>query len=420
MSFEAEKAVLGSMILDSECIPVVCETLQVDMLPDMAHRTIFKAIVKLYDDGTAIDFLTLRDELTRAGNLQQANGVDYIVHVAECVPSAASAEYYAKIVLESYKVIQLKALAQDITRITADTIEPDEMIAKVQKSVTEHTAHEDLKVIDKIGDIAANLSFECNGSRRIPTGFKAIDDIIIGIGKADFVIIAGRPSMGKTSLLLDIAVNMSWHNGFPVGFYSCEMLPEQLAGRMASARSEVSLYRVEKGHASKEEKNLIYEAARQMKDVPLYVKATSGLTPGALKRKILSDKRKYGIKVAFVDYLQLMQPDGKIGKEYENITNISRAIKPIILQTGVSVIMASQLRRTEHAKRPTMTDFRGSGAIEEDAEIIIGLHRPSYYTPEDPDNEAEAIILKGKHFGTGVAKLEFEGKLTHFRDKLWT
>lgn len=299
MSFEAEQATLGSMIIDNECIPLICETLCADMFQDVHHRMIFEGIVRLNDGGIAVDLLQVR-------NLGVSATV--AVQIGESVPSAASAEYYAKIVLESYKVTQLKALSEDIKRITADTIEPDEMIAKVQKSVTERTEHEDAKVIDKVGDIAAGLSFECNGSKRIPTGFKDIDNIIIGIGKADFVIVAGRPSMGKTSLMVDISVNMSWYNGFPTAFYSCEMTPEQIAGRIASARSEVSLYRAEKGYADETEKELLYEAARQMKDVPIYIKQTSGLTPSALRRRILSDKRKYGIKVAFVDHLHLMFP----------------------------------------------------------------------------------------------------------------
>lgn len=411
MSFEAEQATLGSMILDNDCISLVSEILFTDMFQDATHRLAFEGMVRLNNAGTPIDAVQVRNLGIPTETARQ---------IAESVPHAASAEYYAKIVLETYKVVQLNKLSDGIRSITTESILPDEMISKVQQLVTERTSHEDLRVIDSVGDIAKTLSFKINGSKRIPTGFKNIDNIIIGVSKADFIIIAGRPSMGKTSLMLDIAVNMSWENGFPTAFYSCEMLPEQLTSRIASARAGISLYKVEKGYAKPEEIELLEEAARQMKDVPIYIKGTSGLTPSALKRKILSDKRKYGIKVAFVDHLHLMYPDGQSGKEYENLTNISKAFKSIIIQTGIPIILGCQLRRTEESKRPTMKDLRGSGAIEQDGDVIIGIHRPSYYTPDEPDPESEAIVLKGKHFGMGKADLLFDGSLTHFRDKPWT
>jgi replicative DNA helicase len=196
------------------------------------------------------------------------------------------------------------------------------MISKVQNTVTEHTEHDDQREIDHVGEIAKTLTFKAGGSRRIPTGLTAIDDIIIGICKTDYVVVAGRPGMGKTALMLDIAVNVSWGNGFPCAFYSCEMSPEQLTSRMASSRSGIPLYNVEKGFAKPDEIEMLKEAARQMQTCPLYIKSTGGLTPMALKRKISADKRKYNIKMAFVDYLQLMQPDGQVRSGYENITNI--------------------------------------------------------------------------------------------------
>ena len=410
VSFEAEQAVLGSMMLDNECIPIVCEILFSDMFQDGMHRIAFSGIVKLHDEGIPVDLVQVK-------NLGLP--VPLVRSIAESVPHAASAEYYAKIVRSTYKVVQLKKLSGDIKSIASESIDPDEMIAKVQKSVTDHTEHQDLKETDHVADIGNTLSFTRGGSRRIPTGFNAIDDIIIGICKTDYVIIAGRPSMGKTALLLDIAVNMSWDNGFQVAFYSCEMSKEQLVSRMASARCGVPLFRVEKGYAKPEEIELLQEAVRQMKDCPMYMKSTGGLTPSALRRMISSDKRKHNIKAAFVDYLQLMQPDGKSRSQYEDITQISRSIKPIIVQTGVPIIMASQLKRIEHAQKPTMTDFRGSGAIEEDTDIIIGLHRDSYYDAEAKDAKDLAMVLKGRHFGPGVAELLFEGNLTHFKDKPW-
>lgn len=410
MTREAEQAVLGSMMLDNECISLVCEILHVDMFQDPIHRIVFEGCVRLNDTDTPVDLVQVRNF-----------GIDLhtVEQIAESVPHAASAEYYAKIVLETYKVTRLNELSAKIQAITSSGDTPDAMIAEVQKSVTEHTEHDDLKEIDHVADIGKTLSFEKGGSRRIPTGLKAIDEIVIGVAKTDYVIVAGRPGMGKTSLLLDIAVNMSWGNSFPVAFYSCEMSKEQLVSRMASARCGVPLFKVEKGYASAEEKEMLYEAVRQMQDCPLYMKSTGGLTPSALRRKISSDKRKYNIQAAFVDYLQLMQPDGKTKSQYEDITQISRSIKPIIVQTGVPIVMASQLKRIEHAKKPTMTDFRGSGAIEEDTDVIIGLHRESYYDHEAPDAKDLAIVLKGRHFGTGEAEIVFDGKLTHFKDKLW-
>lgn len=409
MNKEAEQAVICSFIIDNECVALVSDILKPEMFLDCRNQKLYEDCLALSDIGSPINTLFLRDKGTPA---------EYLGVIAEAACSSATVEWQAKLVLEEFKKSEIQKLGIEINRISRDDRCSEEMLVDVERAVKTYTEHDITQEIEHAGEIAKTISFETGGSERIPTGFRAIDDIIIGICKTDYMVVAGRPGMGKTSLMVDIATNLSWGNGRPTAFYSCEMSPEQIVSRMASARSSIPLYSVEKGFATQDQRDLLYEAAKQMRDCPIYIKSTGGLTPLTLKRKIMADKRKYGIELAFVDYLQLMQPDGGSRSQYEDITRISRAIKQVVLQTGIPIVMGSQLKRIEEAKRPKMTDFRGSGAIEEDTDIIIGLHRPSYYTPGEPDSDAEAIIIKGRHFGTGIAELSFIGNLTHFTDTI--
>ena len=412
MNLEAEQAVIASFIMDNECVALVSDVLTPDMFLDIRNRKMYEDCLALVDDGKPITTLLLRDKGTSA----QYIGV---IHDAAC--SSATVEWQAGLVLDAYKKSEISILGAEITRIATGINPADDMLSDVAKAVDARTQHDTSKELDHVGDIAKTVSFEPGGSNRIPTGFKDIDSIIVGLYETDYLVIGGRPGIGKTSIMVDMATNMSWGQGIPTAFYSCEMSTETIVKRMASARCGVSLYAAEMGFATKEQIEMLYEAANQMKDCPIYIKKTASLTPSGLKRKIASDMRKYGIKAAFVDYIQIMQPERQCSR-YERITEISEGLKLIPVSLGVPIVVGSQLNRSidkRDCKRPTLTDFRDSGAIEEHATIVIGLHRESYYTPDTPDDHAEAIILKGRDFGTGKADLSFNGKLTHFTDKAW-
>lgn len=409
---EAQAAVLGSMVLSQECIAEVADKLNVDMFSTVGLKYIWKALLSLDDKQIKIDLLILKNEL--GDKLSEIGGIDYVIKVVETVPHAASVDYYSDIVLEYYRKAEIAKLGPQIDRIATSDVGVEVMYSEIAKAVETATVASDKKVVEHVGDVAKGIKFEEGGSNRIPTGYQAIDNIIVGLVESDLLILAGRPGMGKTALMADIASSMSWTRKIPTAFYSCEMRPEQIVRRMASARCRVPLYSVEKGYASQDQRDMLYEAAKQMQDCPMYIKAAGGLTPSILKRRIMQDKRRYGIKAVFVDYLQLLRPDGGSRGQYEDLTSISRAMKQVVISTGVPMILGSQLKRTEDAKKPSLSDLRGSGAIEEDADIVLAIHRPSYWTPTQPDSEAYGYILKGRHFGTGVAPLQFTGNLTHF------
>jgi len=408
MSKEAELSVLCSMILKNEAIGVVGEKLTSKMFTNQYNRDVFDKMMELDAKGIPVDEV----------QLQTINvPMKYIADLFDYEPHGESAEYHADIVLESYRKAEVKRLAQDLAAITSGSGTASDWIVEADKAFRDRTEFNEAEK-EHVADIVETVKFGKDGSNRIPTGFNGIDDTILGVDITDYVIIAGRPGMGKTSLMVDILTDISGIRGIPASFYSCEMSPQQIVKRMCSAISGVPLFRVESKNAYPLEDDVpkLEQASRQISTCPMYIKSAGGISPSRLKRMIANDRRKYGVKIAFVDHLHLMRADKPTGSGYQDLTSISRAVKQIVLETGVPIIMGCQLSRTEEAKEPRLTDLRGTGAIEEDADIVIGIHRPSYWTME-PDIDAEFHILKGRHFGTGVGEAEFHGQITSFQDK---
>ena len=411
---EATQATLGSMIVDNDCIAEIADKLTLDMFPEIEDRQIWTAILALHDEGSAVDLLTLRDKIGKG-----VIDIPYVIKVCESMPSSASVGHYSDIVVEDYRSDEVTRLGEDVTRISQSEETASDKLVLVDKAFRSRTEF-DKAEDDHIGDIAGKVVFGKDGSSRIPVGLNAIDNIIIGAEPTDYIVVAGRPGMGKTSLMVDICTSMSGIRGIPVSLYSCEMSPQQIVKRMCSALSGVPLFRVESanGFPLSDDIENLNKAAKQISSCPMYIKATGGITPSRLKRMIANDKRKYGIQMAFVDHLHLMRADKPTGNGYQDLTSISRTTKQIVLETGVPIIMGCQLSRTEEAKEPRLMDIRGTGAIEEDADIVIAIHRPSYWTNE-PDTEAWFHVLKGRHFGTGVGEAEFHGNVTSFCDKTY-
>lgn len=408
---EAYEAVLGSMILDNDCIVEVAEKVTSDMFPDMNLRNIWNAIISLNDRNMVADDVTIKAEM--GDNWDR----DAFVSTMESVCHASSANHYAGIVLEAHRKVEVTSLAGDVTRITSGDGTASEWITEINEACKQRLEFDE-DIDEQIGDVAKELTFDPKDSNMLPTGFNAIDDTIIGMKTTDYVVIAGRPGMGKTSLMVDIATDLGGVRGIPVSFYSCEMSPSQIAKRMCSAISRVPLFRVESPNSiplDTDRPNLL-AAAKQLEHCKMYIKSAGGITPSKLKRMVSNDIRKYGIKVAFVDHLHLMRADKPTGNGYQDLTSISRSIKQIALEVGVPIVMGCQLSRTEEAKEPKLQDVRGTGAIEEDADLVIAIHRPCYWTGIK-DNEAFFYILKGRHFGEGVGEAEFHGELTSFSDK---
>ena len=408
------EAILGAMIIDPACIAEVANKLDAKMFPDHRHRLIWNAVLELDDDNSPVNLLTLRDKL--GNDLDRAGGVNYLVNISELVLHGEANDYYCDAILEAYRKAEIRNYADDARRIASMELSSSEMTVELDKAFRKRTEVEE-KEEEGVGKIAECVEFG-KQTGGLVTGFDAIDDVIVRIHKTDYVVIAGRPGMGKTSLMTNIATNLACVNGVPVSFYSCEMSPQQIVKRMCSAISEVPLKRVESryGMALPDDIPNLKKAARQLSSCPMYIKSAGGITPSRLKRSLLADVRRYGVKLAMVDHLHLMKPDKGTGNGYQDLTNISRSVKQVSLEVGIPLIMGCQLSRTEEAKEPKLMDIRGTGAIEEDADVVIGIHRPSYWLG-DHGCEAHAITLKGRHFGTGRGELDFSGELTSFFNK---
>ena len=407
MTQEAEMAVLGSMILDNECICLVADMLTAEMFFDPAYQKMFSDIIALNDTGKPVDMLAVR---------HKGNETALIVRVSESVPHAASAEYYASIVIESYTLLKYRNFGQKIERICTSPAEHNDKLAEIEKEYREINAKGEVS-IKHIRDIP--VSFEESKEEHLATQFIELNKIVIGFKKTDMIVIGGRPGMGKTSLMLDFVTHYGMNNKIPVAFFSLEMTAEQLKQRLVCTRCEIPLKTAKQGFATTEQMDMIYESEKQFNDSEIFIEKTAGLTPSKLKHKMAKCKRLYGTKVVFVDYLQIMRSDVR-GSNYEMKTDISRSIKEIAVDLEIPIIIGSQLNRSvdnRDDKHPRLSDFRDTGAIEEDADLIMTLYRPSWYTKSHAE-ETDLDVLKGREFGTGRVELKFNANLTHFREEI--
>ena len=407
MSFEAEQAVLGSMMLDNECICLIADMLTQDMFTDPIHQKIFIDIIALNDSGMPVDLLTVK---------KKGNPVEVVVKIGESVPHAVSAEYYARMVVESFTLNKYRMFGKKIEQICNSPVDHNNKLSEIETEYREIDTKEETG-ISHIRDI--NFSFEESTEEHLATQFKGLNDIIIGFKKTDMIVIGGRPGMGKTSLMLDFAIHYGMSNKIPVAIFSLEMTAEQLKQMVVCTWCEVPLKSAKQGYATTTQMELIYESEKQFNSSEIFIEKAAGLTPSKLKHKLAKCKRLYGTKVAFVDYLQIMRSDIR-GSNYEMKTDISRSIKEIAVDLEIPIVIGSQLNRSVDSrddKHPRLSDFRDTGAIEEDADLIMTLYRPSWYT-KDFSEETELEILKGREFGTGKIDLKFNANITHFREDI--
>jgi len=446
-SLAAEAAVLGSMIIDPVCISQVVEQLDRTAFYRVEHQKIFDAIISLYERnrGQAIDAVLLRDELERRGQLGEIGGVEYLGKVMESVPSAANVMYYTGIVKDKMLLRQVIAAASEIlddaysqAGQTSETLDAAErrIFAVTDKNVRgSATPLKDL----------VSWSFEliCNREGRhvtgLSTGFHQLDDLTCGLHDGQMIILAGRPSMGKTSLALNIAEYIGTEQKLPVAVFSLEMSKQQLAERFLSSNSEIDSQRIRKGLLSTEDYDKLKASCGQLYEVPIYVDDTSLLTPLELRAKCRRLKNLYNIRAVIVDYLQLMHLGSKVESRQQEITTISRYIKALAGELNIPILVLSQLNRAPEGRedhRPRMSDLRESGSIEQDADVVMLLHREDYYRRSETlelsdrqdstvyssqgsdrqDNTAELIIAKQRNGPTGTVNLVFRKKIMRFEN----
>jgi len=431
-SLAAEAAVLGSMIIDPECIGEVVGSLSAEAFYRIEHRHIFDALIRLYEKnkGLGLDAVLLRDELIKRKQFEQVGGAEYIARVMESVPSSANVMYYAGIVKDKMLLREMISAASEILNDAYD--EAGETAEKLDQAERRVFAVSDKKITGQavaLKDLVT-LAYELIEKRQgrhvtgIATGYHQLDDKTCGLQNGEMIVVAGRPSIGKTSLALNIAEHIGLAEGLGVAIFSLEMGRQQLAERFLCSASEIETQAVRKGLLSTEQYQKLVEACGRLSEVPIYIDDTSTLTPLELRAKARRLKSQYDIRCIVVDYLQLMQlGSGRVESRQQEITVISRYIKALARELNIPVVVLSQLNRSPEGReghRPRMSDLRESGSIEQDADVVILLHREDYYHRGDkdwqPNNKAEIIIAKQRNGPTGSVELIFRERLTRFEN----
>lgn len=424
---EAEKSVLGGMLLSKDAIADVVEILKGHDFYQPAHETVYRAIVDLYTKGEPADPITVAAELTRTGDIARAGGMPYLHTLVQAVPTAANAEYYAEIVHER---AVLRRLVEAGTRITqmgyAAEGDIDDIVNNAQAeiyAVTEQRTSEDYLPLSGIMEGALD-EIEAIGSRSgamtgVPTGFTDLDSLTQGLHPGQLVIVAGRPAMGKSTLALDFARSASVKNRLPGVVFSLEMGRNEIAMRLLSAEARVALHHMRSGAMTDDDWTRV---ARRMPDVsaaPLYIDDSPNLTMTEIRAKCRRMRQRHGIRYVVIDYLQLMQSGAakRAESRQQEVSDMSRNLKLLAKELEIPVIALSQLNRGPEQradKRPMVSDLRESGSIEQDADMVILLHREDAYDKESP-RSGEADVIVGKHRNGPTAVITVGAQLHYSR-----
>lgn len=427
-NLEAEMAVLGSMLIDDDAISVAAERLDRDAFYKDTHQSIFEAILELYNANKAVDLITLTDELKRKMLLDEVGGVSFLSALANSVPTAANIGHYVKIVKE--KGI-LRTLINNSTRIVSLCYESDgnvdEVVDHAERLVFEvsdrkhHGSYIHLKEVIKDSiETIDRLYQNKEHVTGVPTGYIDFDLKTAGLQSSDLIIIAGRPSMGKSAFALGIAEYAGVVEKVPVAIFSLEMSKEQLVQRMLCAHAKVDAHKVRTGYLATSDWPRLTAAAGKLSEAPIFIDDTPAISVMELRAKARRLKAHHDIKLIILDYMQLMRGSGDIESRQQEISEISRSLKALARELNVPVIAISQLSRAVESRtdhRPQLSDLRESGAIEQDADVVVLILREEYYNPT-PDNQgiAEIIIAKQRNGPVGSLKLAFIKEYTRFEN----
>lgn len=430
---EAEMALLGSMILDQQVIGDVLQS--INGASDFSvgkHQALYQALVDLYDQNQSVDMVQIKQWLTDRGVLEQAGGLSYLIEIVESVPHAAGAQYYAKIVRDKSLVRHLIEVAGQIlhdAHTSTDTA--DEVLDASEKAIfmlrEAQSAQDAAKLDELLQELYAQLEArEGEYLTGLDTGFAQLNELTSGLQKSEMIIVAGRPSMGKTAFALNLAEHISVTMRQPVAFYSLEMSKQQLAQRLLCSRSGVDSQKLRRNMLDSNEFELLHTTMDQVRESPLYIDDTPGLSLMVLRAKARRMVSQHQVKAVFVDYMQLMSAPGSESRQQE-VSEISRGIKSLARELNVPIICLSQLNRSPEGRedhRPRMSDLRESGSIEQDADVVMMLHREEYYhtDPEWADDNAdkmgvaEVILTKQRNGPTGTVGLQFNANTTRFNN----
>nr|WP_300001981.1 replicative DNA helicase [Tissierella sp.] len=428
-SIEAEQSVIGSMIIDKTAINTAVEIIRPDDFYRQSNGEIYSAIIDLFNKNEPVDLITLQEELKRRGSLEAVGGISYLANLSGGVATTANTEYYCKIVDEKSTLRKLITSSNEIIgKAYEDSEEVNVIIEVAEKNIfdiTQGSQREGFSPINevlldsfaKIEEMAANKG----GLTGLTTGFIDIDLKLSGLQKSDLVLLAARPSMGKTALGINIVTNSALKAGAKVAVFSLEMSKEQLVQRMIAATAHVDLQKIISGRLDEEEWLNIINSMGPLSAANVYIDDTAGISLMEMKAKCRRLKIEQGLDLVVIDYLQLMQMEGRQESRQQEISSISRGLKALAKEMDCPVIALSQLSRAPELRadhRPILSDLRESGAIEQDADVVLFLYRDDYYNEDsDQKNIGELIIAKHRNGPTGTLELVFKKEYTKFLNK---
>jgi len=434
---DIERAVLGALMIDKDAFSVVSEILHPETFYENRHQSIYAAIQTLSMNEKPVDIMTVVEQLKHDEKLADVGGPAYIVELSSHVASSANIEYHARILAQKYMARQLISFTSVIqTKAFDESQDVDELMQEAEGSLFELSQKNMRQDYTQIGPVLTQAikilqqaAGNTNGLTGITTGYTDLDDKTSGWQKSDLVIIAGRPAMGKTAFALSLAKNIAVDAGIPVAFFSLEMSNVQLVNRLISNVSEVSGKKILNGQLDEEEWKRLDRNIRRLENAPMYIDDTPGMSIFEMRTKARRLVREKGVQIIMIDYLQLMNANGaRFGSRQEEVSTISRSLKGLAKELDIPILALSQLNRsvesreTPEGKRPQLSDLRESGAIEQDADMVLFVHRPEYYRiyQDEKGNDlhgmAQIIIAKHRKGATGEVLLNFRGEFTRFQN----
>jgi replicative DNA helicase len=427
-NLEAERAVLGAVLLDPEAIHRAVEFIKdTDFFRD-AHRRIFAKMLELAERSQAIDFITIKDELDRSGDLEQVGGPAYIASLVDGLPRGVNVADYARIVKEKSS---LRSLIQSANRVLASAYQAEDdagvIIDEAEReifAIAEGAIHQGFVSMRELANASFAVVEQAHSRKQlvtgVPTGFLELDEMLAGLQPSDLIIVAARPSMGKTSLVLNIAQHVGTKTNMTVGFFSLEMSKEQLFLRMLTSEAGIDAHRLRTGFLGERDFPKLTHAMEVLGGARIFIDDSASIGVLEMRAKARRLKAEHGLDLIIIDYIQLMQGRGRFENRVTELASISRGLKGLAKELGVPVVVLSQLSRAPEQrpnKRPQLSDLRESGALEQDADVVIMIFREDMYeATEENQGVAELIIAKQRNGPTGTARLAFIREYTRFEN----
>jgi replicative DNA helicase len=424
-SIEAEMCLLAAMMLDKETVGTVLQIIDRDAFFQPDHQIIYDIVLKLFEQNRPITAVMVREELVKRQLLEEVGGTAYLGAILNSVPDASQGTHYAGIVREKHLLRQLIAASNDILRDAYGPHEKAELVLDNAErrifKIAEQKVGQSMEPLKKVLD-EVFLAIENKDRRGVETGYFDLDEMLNGLQAGEMIVVAARPSMGKTALAMNLVEYIAADTNRPCAVFSLEMSKQQLAQRMLCSRGAIDAHKLRRGMLQAQEYQKLATVVGELSKAPIWVDDSASLKPIELRAKARRLKRQHDIQCIMIDYIQLMDNPGPENRQ-QQISEISRSIKAVARELNVPVIALSQLNRASEGRdghRPRMSDLRESGSIEQDADVVILLHREDYYKMSEPDfqpdNIAELIIAKQRNGPTGTVKLAFMSRTTRFEN----